>query len=82
MARSANAGRGNWRSKAEHFALRDMDSEQAASMARGWGGFAASARATDWLSRWGTARYLLVWMIPALKARHLNFSIRSTKRPR
>ncbi|EHT5261409.1 Ig-like domain-containing protein [Escherichia coli] len=34
---------------------RDMDSEQAASMARGWVASSASAQATDWLSRWGTA---------------------------
>ncbi|WP_407860058.1 inverse autotransporter adhesin IatC [Escherichia coli] len=38
---------------------RDMDSEQAASMARGWGASSASAQATDWLSRWGTARVSL-----------------------
>ncbi|EPU2735370.1 TPA: inverse autotransporter adhesin EaeX/Air, partial [Escherichia coli] len=38
---------------------RDMDSEQAASMARGWVASSASAQATDWLSRWGTARVSL-----------------------
>ena len=38
---------------------RDMDSEQAASMARGWVASSASAQATDWLSRWGTARVYL-----------------------
>ncbi|HFU4320201.1 TPA: inverse autotransporter adhesin IatC [Escherichia coli] len=38
---------------------RDMDSEQAASMARGWVASSASAQATDWLSRWGTARLSL-----------------------
>ena len=60
---------------------RDMDSEQAASMARGWVASSVSAQATDWLSRWGTAGYLLVWMkISALKALHLNFSIPGTKR--
>ncbi|HBC1645070.1 TPA: Ig-like domain-containing protein [Escherichia coli] len=37
----------------------DMDSEQAASMARGWVASSASAQATDWLSRWGTARVSL-----------------------
>ncbi|MEK8843352.1 inverse autotransporter adhesin IatC [Escherichia coli] len=38
---------------------RDMDSEQAASMARGWVASSVSAQATDWLSRWGTARVSL-----------------------
>ncbi|WP_416208297.1 inverse autotransporter beta domain-containing protein [Escherichia coli] len=38
---------------------RDMDSEQAESMARGWVASSASAQATDWLSRWGTARVSL-----------------------
>ncbi|EIY9864727.1 Ig-like domain-containing protein [Escherichia coli] len=38
---------------------RDMDSEQAGSMARGWVASSASAQATDWLSRWGTARVSL-----------------------
>ncbi|HDX8152213.1 TPA: Ig-like domain-containing protein [Escherichia coli] len=38
---------------------RNMDSEQAASMARGWVASSASAQATDWLSRWGTARVSL-----------------------
>ena len=38
---------------------RDMDSEQAASMARGWVASSTSAQATDWLSRWGTARVSL-----------------------
>ncbi|EPB3835881.1 inverse autotransporter adhesin EaeX/Air [Escherichia coli] len=38
---------------------RDMDSEQAANMARGWVASSASAQATDWLSRWGTARVSL-----------------------
>ncbi|WP_096923922.1 inverse autotransporter adhesin IatC [Escherichia coli] len=38
---------------------RDMDSEQSASMARGWVASSASAQATDWLSRWGTARVSL-----------------------
>ncbi|MBN6645734.1 inverse autotransporter adhesin IatC [Escherichia coli] len=38
---------------------RDMDSEQTASMARGWVASSASAQATDWLSRWGTARVSL-----------------------
>ncbi|HBB9144621.1 TPA: Ig-like domain-containing protein [Escherichia coli] len=38
---------------------RDMDSEQAASMARGWVASSASAQATDWLSRWGTVRVSL-----------------------
>ncbi|HBC0940944.1 TPA: Ig-like domain-containing protein [Escherichia coli] len=38
---------------------RDMDSEQAASMACGWVASSASAQATDWLSRWGTARVSL-----------------------
>ncbi|EEY3925049.1 TPA: inverse autotransporter adhesin IatC [Escherichia coli] len=38
---------------------RDMDSEQAASMARGWVASSASAQTTDWLSRWGTARVSL-----------------------
>ncbi|HBG9679701.1 TPA: Ig-like domain-containing protein [Escherichia coli] len=38
---------------------RDMDSEQAVSMARGWVASSASAQATDWLSRWGTARVSL-----------------------
>ncbi|EHD5777096.1 hypothetical protein JQY67_003412 [Escherichia coli] len=38
---------------------RDMDSEQAASMARGWVASSASAQATDWLSRWGIARVSL-----------------------
>ncbi|MFW7549466.1 inverse autotransporter adhesin IatC [Escherichia coli] len=38
---------------------RDMDSEQAASMARGWVASSASTQATDWLSRWGTARVSL-----------------------
>ncbi|HAX5198585.1 inverse autotransporter adhesin IatC [Escherichia sp. F1] len=38
---------------------RDMDSEQAASMVRGWVASSASAQATDWLSRWGTARVSL-----------------------
>ncbi|HHB9878057.1 TPA: inverse autotransporter adhesin IatC [Escherichia coli] len=38
---------------------RDMDSEQAASMARGWVASSASAQATDWLSRWETARVSL-----------------------
>ncbi|WP_063115069.1 inverse autotransporter adhesin IatC [Escherichia coli] len=38
---------------------RDMDSEQAASMARGWVASSASAQATDWLSPWGTARVSL-----------------------
>ncbi|ELM8032308.1 Ig-like domain-containing protein [Escherichia coli] len=41
------------------FLARDMDSEQAASMARGWVASSASAQATDWLSRWGTARVSL-----------------------
>ncbi|WP_407907356.1 inverse autotransporter beta domain-containing protein [Escherichia coli] len=38
---------------------RDMDSEQVESMARGWVASSASAQATDWLSRWGTARVSL-----------------------
>ncbi|EOJ8614911.1 inverse autotransporter adhesin EaeX/Air [Escherichia coli] len=38
---------------------RDMDSEQAVSMARGWVASSVSAQATDWLSRWGTARVSL-----------------------
>ncbi|EOJ5616922.1 inverse autotransporter adhesin IatC [Escherichia coli] len=38
---------------------RDMDSEQAASMARGWVASSVSAQATDWLSCWGTARVSL-----------------------
>ncbi|MEX3308371.1 inverse autotransporter adhesin IatC [Escherichia coli] len=38
---------------------RDMDSEQAASMARGWVASSVSAQATGWLSRWGTARVSL-----------------------
>lgn len=60
---------------------RDMDSEQAASMARGWVASSASAQATDWLSRWGTARVSLgVDEDFSLKALHLNFSIPGTKR--
>ncbi|MDO1630836.1 hypothetical protein Q2330_26750, partial [Escherichia coli] len=38
---------------------RDMDSEQAASMASGWVGSSASAQATDLRSRRGTARVSL-----------------------
>ena len=37
----------------------DMNSEQAANMARGWASSQASGAMTDWLSRFGTARITL-----------------------
>lgn len=37
----------------------DMNSEQAANMARGWASSQASGTMTDWLSRFGTARITL-----------------------
>lgn len=37
----------------------DMNSEQAANMARGWASSKASGAMTDWLSRFGTARITL-----------------------
>lgn len=37
----------------------DMNSEQAANMARGWASSPASGAMTDWLSRFGTARITL-----------------------
>ncbi|EGD4962449.1 invasin, partial [Escherichia coli] len=37
----------------------DMNSEQAANIARGWASSQASGVMTDWLSRFGTARITL-----------------------
>lgn len=39
--------------------VEDMNSEQAANMARGWASSQASGAMTDWLSRFGTARITL-----------------------
>ncbi len=44
----------------DHFSsVVDMNSEQAANMARGWASSQASGAMTDWLSRFGTARITL-----------------------